>query len=121
MPLRAGVCGDPFQHHNNASFYAAMTGLPNQATYNAGANVSFTWDITVNHGGRIGFKICPRRTNLVQSCFDRNPLFRRAAAASRVHVPGRELRTPAATCCRNVLAAADALGRGAAAAADLQS
>jgi Lytic polysaccharide mono-oxygenase, cellulose-degrading len=74
--MLAGVCGDPFQHYPNNTYYATMTNLPNQATYRAGANVTFTWDLTVNHGGRIGFKICARRTNLTQSCFDRNPLFR---------------------------------------------
>ena len=80
--LLVGVCGDPFQHHDNPSYYATMTNLPNQANYTAGTTVTLTWDITVNHGGRIGFKICARRTNLTQACFDRNPLFRCGALNS---------------------------------------
>lgn len=29
-----------------------------------------------NHGGRIGVKLCPRKDNVNQACFDQYPLFR---------------------------------------------
>jgi hypothetical protein len=32
--------------------------------------------LQANHGGRIGFKLCPRRDNINQACFDQFPLTR---------------------------------------------
>jgi hypothetical protein len=70
--MHAGVCGDPWQHYS--SNYAGMSSLPIQATYASGSTINVEWLISANHGGRIGFKLCPRRTNLNQACFDANPL-----------------------------------------------
>lgn len=51
-----------------------MSNLPIQATYASGSTINVEWLISANHGGRIGLKLCPRRTNLNQACFDANPL-----------------------------------------------
>jgi hypothetical protein len=76
------VCGDPYQHVADTTLYSRMTGRPIQATYAAGSTISVEWHIQANHGGRIGFKLCPRNTNLDQACFDANPLQRCAHAAT---------------------------------------
>lgn len=73
----AGPCGDPFQDdpaNNPTRFLNAPATV--QATYTAGQVVRLQWYISVNHGGRIGFKLCPRNTNLDQACFDQYALRR---------------------------------------------
>ena len=73
--LRAGVCGDPYQHFADSSYYSRMV-TPIQATYSAGSIITVQSWIHVNHGGRIGVKLCPRRDNINQACFDAFPLTR---------------------------------------------
>jgi len=53
-----------------------------QATYNAGSVINLGWWIQVNHGGRIGVKVCPSKS-ISQACFDQNPLFRADAPSER--------------------------------------
>lgn len=76
-----GVCGDPWQAvpaSSSADLLSYHVNRPTsaQATYRPGDRVSFQWRVTANHGGRFGFKLCNRNTNLDQACFDANVLQR---------------------------------------------
>jgi hypothetical protein len=98
----AGVCGDPFEGGTGPGFWANKPfnqyniALP---AYSPGSRISITVDLSANHGGKFGFGICPRTTNLDQACFDQNPL-------TRVDVQGAEkwfwMMTGEWCCCENV-------------------
>lgn len=69
----AGVCGDPYQESpitNIANFAGPVT------TYTSGQTIRVTVRLQVNHGGRLTFRLCDRRSNLDQSCFNARPLLR---------------------------------------------
>jgi len=68
-----GVCGDPFQ---GLSTNMAGTTYPISATYTSGQTVEFRVNLRVNHGGVYRFRLCNRRTNLDQACFNALPLVR---------------------------------------------
>ncbi|KAF6256157.1 hypothetical protein COO60DRAFT_1530799 [Scenedesmus sp. NREL 46B-D3] len=82
-----GVCGDPYQHYGDASFYSRSPGAI-QATYSAGATINVQWWIQVNHGGRIGVKLCNRRDNIDQACFDQFQLQRADGLGPFVYIMG---------------------------------
>jgi hypothetical protein len=64
-----------FQDQSPLSSFGTTTS-PIQATYTAGQTISITIKLNVNHGGRFGFKLCTRRTNLDQTCFNTHQLLR---------------------------------------------
>jgi hypothetical protein len=70
------VCGDPTQEVSPATNIAAISNYPIQARYTSGQTVRFTVNLQVNHGGRFTFRLCDRRDNLDQGCFDQRVLLR---------------------------------------------
>ena len=76
----AGVCGDPWQtlpaNSPHGNYFASRPFGGAVRTYTAGSRIRLSWVLTTNHGGWVGFKLCPRTTNLDQGCFDQNPLMR---------------------------------------------
>jgi len=49
-----------------------MTPTRSQATYAAGSDITVSFTITANHGGRIGVRVCPLpAAQADQECFDR--------------------------------------------------
>jgi len=72
----SGVCGDPYQEVSPLTNIAAITNYPIQATYTSGQTVTFTIKMQVNHGGRMTFRLCDRRTDLNQACFNARTLLR---------------------------------------------
>lgn len=72
----AGVCGDPYQESPTTNL-ATFTGLTwPVTTFTAGQTFKPTVKLQVNHGGRITFRLCDRRSNLDQACFDGRTLLR---------------------------------------------
>ncbi|KAG5191685.1 hypothetical protein JKP88DRAFT_8904 [Tribonema minus] len=70
-----GICGDPFQGVPTTNFAGAIG--PIQATYNVGATIPVTFQLTANHGGKIVMKLCPSSpASATQSCFNTYPLKR---------------------------------------------
>jgi len=49
--MPTGVCGDPYQHFGDTSYYARMA-TASQATYSAGATINVQWWIQVS--GTVG-------------------------------------------------------------------
>lgn len=74
--LHAGVCGDPYQEVSPSTNIAAISNYPIQAIYTSGQTVRFSIRMQVNHGGRFTFRLCDRRTNLDQACFNARTLLR---------------------------------------------
>eukprot|EP00775_Hariotina_reticulata_P006044 gene6044-6282_t len=65
------MVGDPL-----VTNMAALTNYPIQATYTSGQTVRFSVLLQVNHGGRFTFRLCDRRSNLDQACFNARTLLR---------------------------------------------
>ncbi|WIA16618.1 hypothetical protein OEZ85_013285 [Tetradesmus obliquus] len=68
-----GVCGDPYQEapaSNMANYAGPVT------TYRSGQTITVNVRLQVNHGGRLTFRLCDRRTNLDQGCFNARTLQR---------------------------------------------
>lgn len=76
LSICSGVCGDPYQEVSPLTNIAAITNYPIQATYTSGQTVTFTIKMQVNHGGRMTFRLCDRRTDLNQACFNARTLLR---------------------------------------------
>lgn len=78
-----GVCGDSFEGGTGPNFFASKPfneyriALP---TYTTGGRIRVRIDLSANHGGKFGFKICPRTSNLTPDCF--------AHHLTRADVPG---------------------------------
>ncbi|WIA43871.1 hypothetical protein OEZ86_010284 [Tetradesmus obliquus] len=102
-----GVCGAPYQHDGDWNRYVGAG--PNQATYTAGGVINVGWWIQVNHGGRIGVKLCNRRDNIDQGCFNQfqlqradglGPFVYLLSGASQGQLSGSaEFRLPAGVSC----------------------
>ncbi|WIA36822.1 hypothetical protein OEZ86_008086 [Tetradesmus obliquus] len=72
-PGNPGVCGDPYQEapaSNMANIRGPVT------TYRSGQVFRVNVRLQVNHGGRLTFRLCDRRTNLDQACFNARTLVR---------------------------------------------
>ncbi|WIA36814.1 hypothetical protein OEZ86_008069 [Tetradesmus obliquus] len=69
-----GVCGDPYQEISPATNIANFPGPV--TTYQSGQVIRANVRLQVNHGGRITFRLCDRRTNLDQGCFNARTLLR---------------------------------------------
>jgi len=98
-PLPTGVCGDPFEGGSAPGFGPTSRSMsltyPSQSTV-PNDRITITVNFTANHGGKFGFGICPRTSNLDQPCFNRNPL-------TRVNVPGEKwfwMMTSKRCCCK---------------------
>lgn len=80
MPhFNAGVCGDPFEGGTGPGFWANKPFNEyniNLPRYAAGSRITLNVELSANHGGKFGFAICDRTSNLDQACFDRFPLTR---------------------------------------------
>jgi hypothetical protein len=68
------VCGDPYQEVSPATNLATFQGPV--TTYQSGQTIRVTVRLQVNHGGRLTFRLCDRRTNLDQACFNARTLLR---------------------------------------------
>eukprot|EP00775_Hariotina_reticulata_P004446 gene4446-4701_t len=51
--------------------------------YAPGSRITIRLDLTANHGGKFGFNLCPRTSNLDQACFDQYPLTRADRAGEK--------------------------------------
>jgi hypothetical protein len=72
--LLSGVCGDPYQEVSPATNMANFQGPV--TTYQSGQIIRVSVRLQVNHGGRLTFRLCDRRTNLDQGCFNSRTLLR---------------------------------------------
>uniref|UniRef100_A0A383WNU1 Uncharacterized protein n=1 Tax=Tetradesmus obliquus TaxID=3088 RepID=A0A383WNU1_TETOB len=107
--LFSGVCGDPYQEVSPATNIANFLGPV--TTYQSGQIIRANVRLQVNHGGRITFRLCDRRTSLDQGCFNARTLLR--ADTGRPHwyiltgsfgTPGSaaiDLRLPSGFSCPN--------------------
>ncbi|WIA28065.1 hypothetical protein OEZ86_010650 [Tetradesmus obliquus] len=69
-----GVCGDPYQEVSPASNMATFQGPV--TAYQSGQTIRVSVRLQVNHGGRLTFRLCDRKTNLDQGCFNARTLVR---------------------------------------------
>uniref|UniRef100_A0A383WKR5 Uncharacterized protein n=1 Tax=Tetradesmus obliquus TaxID=3088 RepID=A0A383WKR5_TETOB len=107
--MATGVCGDPYQEVSPATNIANFPGPV--TTYQSGQVIRANVRLQVNHGGRITFRLCDRRSNLDQGCFNARTLLR--ADTGRPHwyiltgsfgTPGSaaiDLRLPSGFSCPN--------------------
>ena len=76
-----GVCGDPFEGRESwwatKPFNEFNIALP---TYQSGSRIRIRLDLSANHGGKFGFSICQRTSNLDQACFSQH--------LTRIDIPG---------------------------------
>lgn len=81
LPGRYGVCGDPYRGPRPHE-------TPGRAvqTYRAGQAIKVRVQLTANHLGRWGLKLCPS-SKPTQSCFNRLPL-KRTDGKRYTNVPG---------------------------------